>query len=1236
MNVVELPIDLLKQRARAGDREALQRLRDRGAFPASRLPLACPASWAQQRIWIAAQREQSSQSYVICLARRVAGRLDENALRKAVAALQQRHETLRTRFAERDGTLEQIVDPHESADVTVLDFQGAAEPETACRLRLAEVTREPIDLRTGPLWRVYLCRLSSADHVVGLVVHHIIADAWLLEILQHDLVCLYQQHLHGSPILAPLASQYRHFAAWQRAAHTDQELASSQRYWHEKLADAPACLPLPFDVPPRATDSHAGSTLQRRIDELRLSALRRLAAERGVTLFTILQATVKVLLHRYCHETDIAIGTPVAGRDLPDAEQQIGLFINLLALRDRLDPDAGFDQLLVETARTVEDALAHRKYPFDRLVAEIAGARRGSDAPLFNVLVALQNIAPHAASIADVAVSDFPFGTVFAEYDLAFEFAEHDGELVLTLIYRTARFAAATIERLSRHYERVLEGIVVDPSAAVATLPLLDGQERAALAGLNATGRDYPRERSIAAVFAERAAAHPQARALTWWDGELDYAGLEAQANRLAHHLLAGLGSFAGQPVIAVYLERSPELVVALLAVLKAGAAYLPLDAQEPAERLGFMLSDAGAALVVSTRGLAGQLPAGHPAAVLLDEEAAAIAGQAAEAPACGSDGESLAYVMYTSGSTGQPKGVCVPQRAVLRLAFADYVRVGPGDCIGQAANAAFDALTFEVWGALLNGAAVHVLRREEVLDPARFAEHLRSGRFNKLFLTTALFNRFVQLDPSLFAGLDTLVVGGEAVDAGPVAAVLEHGRPRRLLNGYGPTESTTFATSYEVETVEAGATTIPIGRPLSNTTAHVLDGSGAPVPVGVAGELHLGGDGLALGYLNRPELTAERFIEHPELGRLYRTGDLCRRLADGNLVFLGRVDQQIKLRGFRIEPGEIEACLMRVQGLRQAVVVVQGEGEHRRLVAYVTGQELPDVELLRQRLRRLLPEPMVPSRIVPLAELPLTANGKLDRARLPEPEEVGPAGTTAAATPAEELVASIWCEVLGRESVGREDNFFDLGGHSLLATQLVAAIRGKLWVELPLQVLFANPTLRELAAAIDSHRAGVEAPIERVDRNSPLPLSFAQERLWFLAQLEPNNPFYNTPFALRLSGPLWKAALQAAFAALVARHEVLRTAFVNDDGRPRQVVLADLSIPLTEIDLTHLAPAEREAAVLAHAQAEAVRPFDDLGRPPLLRTTLIRLAPDDHVLLLTMHHIVMDGWSLNVVLREV
>jgi amino acid adenylation domain-containing protein len=549
--------------------------------------------------------------------------------------------------------------------------------------------------------------------------------------------------------------------------------------------------------------------------------------------------------------------------------------------------------------------------------------------------------------------------------------------------------------------------------------------------------------------------------------------------------------------------------------------------------------------------------------------------------------------------------------------------------------------VTFEVWGPLLNGGVVEIVSREELLDPACFAGLLRSGRFTVLFLTTALFNRYAGLDPGLFAGLGTLLFGGEAVDPRPVAAVLAAGGPRRLLHVYGPTESTTFASWHLVEGVAAAAATIPIGRPLANTTAHVLDGFGAAVPVGVVGELYLGGAGLAQGYWRRPALTAERFVRHPEYGRLYRTGDLVRRLEDGALVFVGRADDQIKLRGFRIEPGEVEAALRRLPGVTDAAVVVAGEGEQRHLVGYVARAGAAaageDAAALRAALRRSLPEALVPSRVLALPVLPLTANGKLDRAALPAPvlAEGGEAGP---ATPTEELLAGLWCEVLGVERVGRDGDFFELGGHSLQATQLVSRIRTAFAIDLPLAAIFSDSTPRALAAAIDAgrHKEWRERPIVPVRRDTALPMSFAQERLWFLAQLEPENPFYNSPFALRLKGPLDQTALRAAIASLVARHEILRTAFLNDGGRPRQQVLPAVDVSPGEIDLRHLPPGRREAALQEQMATESRTPFADLGRPPLLRITLIRLGVDEHALLLTLHHIVTDGWSLDVLSREI
>ena len=556
---------------------------------------------------------------------------------------------------------------------------------------------------------------------------------------------------------------------------------------------------------------------------------------------------------------------------------------------------------------------------------------------------------------------------------------------------------------------------------------------------------------------------------------EITYADLDERANRLAAYIAARYQPAPGA-VIGLCLPRGADLITAMLAALKVGGAYLPLDPDLPADRLGYMLEEAQVTLVLAHQALAGMLPEGGHISLLLDRDAKQIAACDAPAPVTAADGGSLAYVMYTSGSTGRPKGVMVPQRAITRLVRnTTYVAIKPGDRIAQAATPVFDAATFEIWGALLNGASIDILERDDILDPDRFAALLRDGRFNTMFLTATLFNRMAHIDPSLFAKLDTLLVGGEALEPRWIRAVLNTAPPARLLNGYGPTECTTFAVCHHITEVAEDATSIPIGIPIANTTAHILDPDGQPVPAGIAGALHLGGDGLADGYLAQPELTEQRFITHPALGRLYRTGDLCRWNPSGTIDYLGRTDHQIKLRGFRIELGEIEAALRAIPAVEEAVTLLAGEGEHRRILAYATGSGL-DATTLRHTLQAALPSYMVPAAVVVLDALPLTVTGKLDRTALPLPDMGEQASADAPVTPGEELLAGLWADVLKTETIARTDSFFERGGHSLLATQLLSRIRAAFGADIPLRLIFEHPTLSAQATAIDKERRGTPA----------------------------------------------------------------------------------------------------------------------------------------------------------------
>ena len=1198
-----------------------------------------PGSFTQQRLWILSQMDRSIDAYVITRALRLRGPLDLPALTATLDGIMARHEMLRTRFEMHDGALRQIVEPHISAPLTQSDVSGTADPEAACRAFLEEELAAPFALSRAPLWRVRLCKLGDGDWVLALIVHHIIADAWSMELLQQELALRYQAHVSGAELALPAPRRnYGDYAAWQRSPNACEAMEEARNYWMEKLAD-PELLELPSDMPGPRRMLAPAATLRHAFDPIQVQALKMLATDRSSSLFMALTALVKTLLYRYCGQRDITVGTPVAGRDWPELETVVGLFMNVVALRDKIDPGDGFTTLLDQVARTAYEAFAHQNYSLEHLIDDLDLERDAARAPLFDVLIALQNVPAASSRVADLQIGPFEAGPEAAKYDLIFEFAEDGDGLILNLIYSTGLFSTAAMTRLCSHLERLLERLLSAPEAPIGTLSLLTRAERAELAGWAGGDSAYPREASLADLFGEIVAASPDAPALRFGETTLTYTELDDRAGRLAAYIDAHYKPEPGA-VIGLCLERGIDLVVAMLAILKTGGAYLPLDPDLPAERLGYMIEEAKVGLVLSQRGLAEALPEGGYAQLLIDNDAAEIAACDASVPSGRSDGGSLAYVMYTSGSTGRPKGVMVPQRAVTRLVRdTDYIEIKPGDRIAQAATPAFDAATFEIWGALLNGAAIELLHRDDVLDPDRFAGLLREQRFNIMFLTTALFNRLAQIDPSLFGSLDTLLFGGEAVDPRWVRAVLKAGAPKRLLHVYGPTECTTFATAHPVQEVPGTAVTVPIGSPIANTVAHILDPDGQPVPAGIPGELHLGGDGLADGYLDQPELTNQRFILHPVFGRLYKTGDLCRWNQLGAIDYLGRTDHQIKLRGFRIELGEIEATLRNHANVEEAVALLAGEGEHRRIVAYVTGEA--DAATLRRDLHAVLPSYMVPSEIIVLEALPLTVTGKLDRRALPEPSGSEHTASGAPATPGEELLAGLWASVLKRDAIGRADSFFDLGGHSLLATQLLSRIRTAFGTNIALRLLFEHPTLAAQAAAIEAERRGTPPPpiVPRENRGT-LPLSFAQQRLWFLAQLEGSaapdgvqSATYNVTAALGLDGALDETALRAALCALTARHESLRMNVRTEAGQP-VLLLREAYDPLIVEDLALETGEDRDAVLRARAAAHAAAPFD-LATEPLLRLTLLRIGESRQVLLVNLHHIAADGWSLGVLVRD-
>jgi amino acid adenylation domain-containing protein len=1039
-----------------------------------------PCSYAQSRLWFLEQWEGGSGLYHIVSAYRLVGGVDACALQGALDDLVARHEALRTGFVEEGGEpLQRIVSSARVA-LTEADLRAIApgEREATLRAQLQTHAVEAFDLGEAPLLRAGLWRLGDGEWVLQLVIHHITSDGWSQGVLNRELGALYAARCRGVQAqLDALPVQYADYALWQRETLSGAGLQGALGYWKEKLSGL-AVLGLPTDRARPAQPSYRGAVVRFGLDAALTGRLRGLAREAGGTLYMVLLAAFKVLLSRHSGQSDIAVGTPVAGRGQVELEGLIGFFVNTLVLRTQVEADEDFMGVLGRVKETALGAFDHAQMPFEKLVEELRPVRDPSRNPLFQVMFALQNAPHEELELSGAEVQRQGLEREIAKFDLTLELTETetDGGQGLSGVfeYATDLFDAGTVERLVGHYRRLLEGIVSQPRMAVCRLPLLTDQERQQLlVEWNDTAAAYPEGGTLASLFEAQVERSPGSVALECGDDKLSYGELNARANRIAH-ALRGLG--VGPEVrVGLYLERSVDLVAGVLGILKVGGAYVPLDPSYPAARIAYMVEDTAAPVVLTHSGLVGKLPA-HAGRTVCVDDAALIGSQSGDNPEAVGGAASLAYVIYTSGSTGQPKGVMVEQHSVARLVFGtDYARFGPEETFLLLAPMAFDASTFELWGALLHGSRC-VIHPLDVPTAAGLQTLIERHGVSTLWLTAALFNVLIDERPEALRGLRQLLTGGEALSVAHVRRALAALPGVQLINGYGPTESTTFTCCHRIPSqLPASCTSIPIGRPIGNTEVLILDAQCQPVAVGVEGELYIGGAGLARGYLGRPELTAEKFVAHPFSdapgARLYRTGDRVRWLADGTIEFLGRFDDQVKLRGFRIEPGEIEAALMAQAGVKQAAVVVREDrpGE-RRLVAYVAGAGL-EAGALRTQLGQSLPAHMLPSAFVLLEALPITANGKLDRAALPAPEALPGTQGGAASQPRdifERHLLGIWESLFERGGIGVDQDFFAMGGHSLLALRLVEAIARTFGTRLPLDTFwFRGNTIRDIAGLL-------------------------------------------------------------------------------------------------------------------------------------------------------------------------
>ncbi|WJM89444.1 non-ribosomal peptide synthase/polyketide synthase [Pseudomonas brenneri] len=1182
-------------------------------------------SYAQERQWFLWQLEPHSSAYNIPLALRLRGALDVAALTRSFNTLIERHESLRTRFIQDQQAL-QIID-------APLALALVAEPLASDALIAAAVQAEaqaPFDLQQGPLLRVKLLQLAADDHVLLLTQHHIISDGWSMQVLVEELIALYGAYSQGQSLELPaLAIQYADYAQWQRQWMEAGELQRQLAYWSNQLGDEQPVLELPTDRPRPAVQDQRGARLEIPLDAALSAGLRQLAQREGATLFMVLLASFQALLHRYSGQSDIRVGVPVANRQRVDIERLIGFFVNTQVLKAEVDGQGAFIELLRQVKHTALQAQAHQDLPFEQLVQALQPERSLSHSPLFQVMYNHQSEGKRSIDVdlPGLRVEGLAWENQTAQFDLTLETYESRDSLSASVVYASALFDASTIERLAQHWQHLLQAVVADPTQRIAQLPLLaTAHERVILEDWNRTAAAYPAGQCIQQLIEEQAARTPEAVALVFAGQQLSYAELNARANQWAHRLLElGVGP---DVLVGVAVERSLEMVIGLLAVLKAGGAYVPLDPEYPQDRLSYMIEDSGLKLLLNQAHLALPIPA-HVQALDLGQ---ALSGYSSANPQVTLDPENLAYAIYTSGSTGKPKGVMVRHGALTNfiVSMAAAPGIGAQDRLLSLTTFSFDIFGLELYTPLMVGGRVVLASQDTQRDPELILQQVQAQGITLLQATPSTWRMLLESPNAGALAGRRFLCGGEAL--ADELAVRMTALGAQTWNLYGPTETTIWSALQPLSSEHSHPY---LGKAIHNTSLYILGEDLSANPVGVAGELLIGGDGLARGYFERPALTAERFLPNPygePGGRFYRTGDLARYRADGVIDYISRIDHQVKIRGFRIELGEIEARLLEHAEVREAVVVAQDGAQGPVLVSYLVAPEASEDtlrEALKHSLHQQLPDYMVPQYWLFMERLPLTPNGKLDRKALPKPDASQVQKTyVAPSTERQRQVAQIWQDVLKLEQVGLADNFFELGGHSLLATQVMSRVRQLLNAEVPLRTLFEHSTLQAFVQALGEEQACSAPSLLPVPRDQVLHLSYAQERQWFLWQLEPQSVAYNLPLALRLQGHLDVLALERSFNNLIARHEILRTGFAQNDLQVLPVIHAQAGLQLEVQALDNVDGLD------AAVDAEAHRPFD-LKHDALLRVKLLRLGADEHVLILTQHHIVSDAWSMQVMVDE-
>lgn len=1203
-----------------------------------------PLSTAQERLWFLTEFEPDDPAYNISVAIEIKGELDLEIFERCFTKIINRHEILRTSFYSLNGRPIQIIHDEFEFGIEKIDissFENAAEK--AHEIAAGE-SRKIFDLENPPLLRILIVKTAADAHLAVVTIHHIAADGWSMSVLINELTALYAaETANNSKEIAELPIQYADYAVWERENVTAENLAEQLEYWKKKLGGHLPVLNLPTDFIRPAIQKTEGVRFPVIFPARLTEKLKTLARGENASLFMVLLAALNALLYRYTNQEDICIGTSIAGRTQAEVENLIGFFLNTLVMRSQPSGEKKFSEFLAEVRKTSFDAFENQAVPVEMLIETLDIERSTSRNPLFQVLFILQNTPPVDLKLGELEIKEIHLDTKTSKFDLTFDLAEKDGRIEGWIEYATALFEERTIERLAGHFEIFLEEIGSDAGQMIGEIDFLSPDEKEKLEAFQNARQTTPGADFCLHHFVEEKAVRtPGAAAIEFGERKLTYAELDRRANRVAN-FLREKGAKPGCPV-GLMIGRSVERIVAILAVLKAGAAYVPLEPDSPQDRIEYIVENAGIEILLTETG----------GANLTNEKVEIIGIENAEieifdgetSPQTSISPDFPAYVIYTSGSTGKPKGVVVPHRAAVNFArfAANHYEISSGDRILQFASYSFDASVEEIFACFAAGAALIVRDGEMISTVENFLQKCAEREISVLDLPTAYWNELLLSPTAKFPeSIRLVIIGGEKAAPNKVSRWREITNGKiRLVNSYGPTEATVVTTVEDIQAHEDfyERKEIPIGKPVSGSQAIILDKNLNPVPLGVTGELFIGGGNLALGYVNAPRLTAEKFIpnsfQRSSGERLYRTGDAARLLADGSIEFCGRTDNQVKIRGFRVEPGEIENFLQTYAGVKDAAVVCEGSDGFNRLAAFYTEDAIDEIETaeLRTHLRRFLPEFMIPSAFVRLDKMPLTANGKIDKNALEKTDKSDFAETrdyTEPETETEKILASVWKEILEIDAVGRDDNFFDLGGHSLLGTRVISHVRHRFETELPLRALFESPTLtglaKEIEAAQNRQSKSELPPIEKTDPQELVRLSFAQERLWFLQLLHPDKYAYNVIRPIRFRGGLNTAALAGALTRLIERHETYRSVYPKIDGLGYIKINPPENVSLDRVDLSGLPETEREEKLSEFIQEAGRKPFDVVNGP-LWRLNLFQMANDDFLLLFTEHHLVHDGWT--------